>query len=176
MTVDGAVTLRRAGPDDAEKLALLGQATFLTAFANDHPGDALVGHCLDQHSAARYGKWAGDPAYALWLAETPLGAPVGYAMLSPPELDIDVASHDLELKRIYALTGWKGAGLGRRMMDAAIAEARERGAERLYLCVYEVNVAARGFYQRLGFERVGTQRFMVGDVAFTDWIMTRTIT
>lgn len=164
-------TVRRAWPDDAEKLALVGQATFLTAFAHDHPGDALVAHCRDQHSTARYAAWARDPAYALWLAETPLGAPVGYAMLTPPELDIEVAEGEVELKRLYALSGWQGAGLGQRLIEAVIAEARARGAPRLNLCVYEINLAAQRFYRRSGFQHVGTQNFMVGEVAFTDWIL-----
>ena len=166
-------TVRRAGPDDAQKLAVLGQATFLTAFAHDHPGDALIAHCLTAHSACIYARWAADPAYALWLVETPLGAPIGYAALTPPALDIDVAEDELELKRIYALSGWQNAGIGRKLMEAVIAEARSRGAARLYLCVYEVNVAAQRFYARLGFSRVGTQAFMVGDRAFTDWILAR---
>lgn len=165
------IVLRRAGPADAAKLSLLGQATFLTAFAHDHPGEALVAHCREAHSEALYAQWAGNPDYALWLIETPLGAPIGYAALTPPALDIPVAPGDLELKRIYALTGWQNAGLGRRLMDATIAEARARGAERLYLCVYEINTGAQRFYTRFGFQRVGTQTFMVGDVGFTDWIL-----
>jgi ribosomal protein S18 acetylase RimI-like enzyme len=163
--------LRRATAADADKLSLLGQATFLTAFAHDHPGDALIAHCRDQHSQALYAAWAEDPDYALWLIETELGAPIGYAALTPPAIDIPVADGDLELKRIYALSGWQNAGLGRRLMDAAIAEARARGARRLYLCVYQINVGAQRFYARLGFERVGKQDFRVGDVVFHDWIL-----
>ena len=172
---DPALTLRRAGVADAPRLALLGQATFLTAFSHDHPGDALVLHCLTQHSEGLYAAWAADPDYALWLIETPLGAPIGYAMMTPPALDIAVPPGGLELKRIYALSGWQGAGLGARLVDAVIAEARARGADRLYLCVYEVNHRARRFYERLGFVKIGTQRFMVGDTGFTDDIMVREI-
>ena len=163
--------LRRADAADAGKLALLGSATFLTAFASDHPGDALVAHCRDQHSEVRYAAWADDPAYALWIAETPLGAPVGYAMLSPPDLDIAVEPDAVELKRIYTLGAWQGRGLGHRLIETVIGEARSRQAPNLYLCVYETNEMAQRFYARHGFVRVGTQKFMVGDVAFTDWIL-----
>lgn len=163
--------MRRARPGDEGKLSLLGSATFLAAFAHDHPGDALVTHCATEHSAARYAEWLADPDYALWLAETPLGAPIGYAMLTPPNLDIHPDQGAAELKRIYALPGWQGAGLGERLMKAVIEEARARGAPSLYLCVYEVNVAAQRFYARFGFEKVGHQVFMTADVPFTDWIL-----
>lgn len=165
------LVLRRADAADAAMLSLLGQATFLTAFAHDHPGDALLHHCRVEHGEALYDTWLADPGYALWLVETALGAPVGYAALTPPALDIPVAAGDLELKRIYALAGWQNAGIGAALIEAVIAEARARGAKRLYLCVYEVNVHAQRFYARYGFERVGDQTFMVGDVAFTDWIL-----
>ena len=163
--------LRRAGPDDAAKLALLGAATFLTAFALDHPGEALVDHCASEHAVARYADWLVKPDYAFWLIETPLGAPIGYAMLCPPELDITPDASALELKRIYALSGWQSAGLGQQLMEAVIEEARSRGAPSLYLCVYTVNVAAQRFYARFGFEKVGQQQFMTGNVPFTDWIL-----
>jgi ribosomal protein S18 acetylase RimI-like enzyme len=167
--------LRRAEVADAPRLALLGAATFLTAFAHDHPGDALVEHCADEHSAERYAAWLANPDYALWLVETPLGAPIGYAMLSPPQLDILPDAGAVELKRIYALSGWQGAGLGQRLMEAVIAEARARAAPSLYLCVYTQNVAAQRFYACFGFEKVGEQRFMTGSVPFTDWILRKSL-
>ncbi len=53
-----APVLRRAAPGDAAKLALLGAATFLHAFAHDHPGDDLVAHRRALHGEAR-GRKAG---------------------------------------------------------------------------------------------------------------------
>lgn len=173
--IDPALTLRRASADDAAKIALLSGGAFLTAFAHDHPGDALVAHVRDHHNEGCYAHWAEDPACALWIVETPLGAPVGYALMTPPALDIAVDPGDLELKRIYALSGWQGAGIGRALLEAVLEEARLRGAKNLYLCVYEANHRAQRFYAREGFTRAGTQRFMVSDVAFTDYILVRSL-
>ena len=44
----------------------------------------------------------------------------------------------------------RGAGAGRLLLDALGAWARERGATRLQLLVDEENLAAHGFYRRLG--------------------------
>lgn len=168
-----ALTLRRAVPADAARLALLGSATFLTAFASDHPGDALVAHCAEHHSAVRYAGWAADPEVALWILETALGAPIGYALLARPELAMPVEPGDIELKRIYVLNGWQGGGWGRKLLETVIDEAARRGASRLLLCVYKANHGAQAFYARHGFERIGTQTFMVGDVPFEDWVLAR---
>lgn len=81
----------------------------------------------------------------------------------------------LELKRIYTLSGWQGAGLGRRLVEAVVEEACVRGAPSLYLCVYTNNVAAQRFYARFGFQKVGQQQFMTGDVPFTDWILRKSL-
>lgn len=168
-----APALRRAAVGDAAKLALIGAATFLHAFAHDHPGDDLVAHCGALHGEEPYARWLADPAHAFWLMETPLGAPVGYAMLSPPALDCPTAPDDLELKRIYMLGPWQGGGRGVALLDAVLEEARARAAARLLLCVYEANTRAQEFYARHGFARIGTQRFMVGATAFTDFILAR---
>jgi diamine N-acetyltransferase len=171
-----ALTLRRAVPADAEALGLLGGATFLAAFAHDHPGDALLAHVRAAHAPAWYEARLADPAWALWIVETPLRAPIGYAVAGPPKVNLPVGPDDWELLRIYALPGWQGAGLGRRLLEAVEAEARRRGAARLLLCVYTANVGAQRFYLREGFADTGAiQTFLVGDAPFEDRILAKSL-
>lgn len=167
-------TLRRAVPADAARLALLGGATFLHSFAHDHPGDGLVAHVTGQHSAVWYAAALADPASAVWIAETPLGAPVGYAVLTPPAVPGGAAPGDLELKRIYLLGPWQGGGRGARLLEAVEAEARARGAGRLLLCVYSANAGAQRFYARQGYADTGVrQDFMVGEARFADLVFAK---
>jgi diamine N-acetyltransferase len=170
------LTLRRAGPDDAARLSMIGGATFFIAFAHDHPGDALVDHIATDHSRAYYDALLADPRNALWLVETPLGAPVAYAVMTPPDVSHPTQPGDLELKRIYVLTGWQAGGWGAKLLAAVEAEARARGAERLLLCVYPQNHGAQRFYTRAGFADTGSrQAFMVGVVPFEDMIWEKTL-
>jgi len=163
--------LRRAEPADAARLALLGAATFLASFAHDHPGDALVAHVDAYHSRSWYDAMLADADCAAWILETPLKAPVGYAVLTPPALDCPTGPGDIELKRIYLLPGWQSGGWGLKLLQAIEAEARARGAARLYLCVYRLNAGAQRFYARHGFVDTGhIQDFRVGDVPFQDFI------
>ena len=170
------IVLRRAVPADAHRLALLGSATFLHAFAHDHPGDALVAHIAGQHSPAWYAAALADPTRSGWIIETALKAPVGYALMTPPEIAHPSRPGDLELKRLYLLGPWQSGGWGRRLVDAVEEEARARGGDRLVLCVYEVNHAAQRFYARIGFADTGLrQAFLVGDVPFTDQVWAKTL-
>ena len=52
----------------------------------------------------------------------------------------------------------RGRGVGRRLAEAAIAAARERGAERIELEVFASNVRAIALYEKLGFVREGVKR------------------
>jgi len=164
------VTIRRATLADAAKLALVGGASFLESFADDHPGDDLVAHVSESHAEDAYRDWLNDPAFALWIAEEALGAPVGYAMLGPATLP-GSREGDIELKRIYMLRRWHGGGHGKALLNACVENARSRGGKRLLLAVYAANVLAQQFYRSRGFAIIGETCFMVGSTAFTDHVM-----
>jgi ribosomal protein S18 acetylase RimI-like enzyme len=55
------------------------------------------------------------------------------------------------LDNLHVLPGLKGRGLGRRLISAVAEHIRRHGLHSmLHLWVYEQNVQARGFYERLG--------------------------
>ncbi len=170
-----AVVIRPCVPGDEAALALVGQASFLEAFAGVLPGSDILAHCERQHAAAVYHGWLRDGVSALWLAETePGGAPVGYLVLTRPDLPLpELGSGDVEVKRVYLLHRFQGGGLGRRLMQAAEDHARGCGRRRLLLGVYARNADAIGFYQRLGYRPVGTRTFLVGHHRYDDLILGR---
>ena len=98
-----------------------------------------------------------------WLVETGPGhAPVGYLVLSPPDLPLaNLAPQDLEIRRIYLLHRYQRNGVGRELMALATQYARDAGYRRLLLGVYSRNVAALAFYDRIGFRIVG-ERLLQG--------------
>ena len=164
--------VRRAELGDEEALSLVGQATFLETFAGVLDGTAIVSHCVAAHAPKRYRRWLEDPFCALWLARANDGrAPVGYAVLAPPDLPGADHAHDLELKRIYLLGRFQGGGLGRQLMASAISHACAVGARRLLLGVYAGNASAIAFYARHGFNQVATRQFNVGGRAYDDCVL-----
>ena len=167
------IAWRKAKPEDAEALAYLGAATFLASFAHDHPGEALIAHLKLAHNAAFYAAKLADYEVDIVIGETPLGAPVGYAMLVPPEHPGLQRDGDWELKRFYLLGPWQGGGNGRALMQQALDVTNARQAKRLLLAVYESNERARAFYERAGFSYIGETTFMVGDMPFRDLVYAR---
>lgn len=164
--------LRRAGFDDAAKLSLVGAASFLETFANDHPGDALVAFTGSTHSVKAWEITLSAPGNNVWIVEEVAGAPVGYAVVAPATLPGTTAS-DAELKRIYLMSRWHGTGMGKALFDAAETEARARQAERLVLSVYTRNTRAIGFYEKQGFAKIGEAMFAEFPVEFADFVMAK---
>jgi ribosomal protein S18 acetylase RimI-like enzyme len=167
------ITIRRCGDGDEVALSIVGQASFLDTFAGILSGKDILGHCVRQHSSEKYAGWLRDGESAVWIAEVEPGqAPVGYLVLTKPDLPLaDISPDDAEVKRVYLLSRFRGAGLGRRLMLEAEANARTRGVSRLLLGVYSGNNAAISFYERLGYKRVGERSFNVGDNIYHDFIL-----
>lgn len=168
------ITIRRAQAHDAERLAHIGVATFIDSYTLDIDGDAMIAHCTRQHSREVYAKYLADPACSVWLAEyARTGAPVGYAVNCPPDLPLPLEPGDIELKRIYVLHRFHGSGTGPRLMEAALQDARQRGAPRLLLGTYEDNHRAIAFYRKNGFDLAGTRQFQVGERVYDDIVLAR---
>ena len=166
--------LRRAGPEDADAMSVVGTATFLESYAGRIDGGALVRHCIEKQSRDAYARALGDPDQALWLAEQDPGrAPVGYLHVTEPDLPIETRPGDIEIKRIYVLETLQRQGLGRELLNAAAQYAREQKARRLLLGVYKKNEPALAFYDRVGFERVGERSFDVGGAVYSDWVLAK---
>jgi ribosomal protein S18 acetylase RimI-like enzyme len=55
------------------------------------------------------------------------------------------------LAELYVTPAHRGHGLGRALMEAAIREARDRGADTMDIGVDEPDLAARRLYESLGF-------------------------
>lgn len=165
--------IRPAIASDAEALALVAQATFLETFAGVLEGHDIVAHCAREHTAARYATWLARPDAALWLAEAaPGAAPVGYAMVGPPDLPVpDPRPTDQELKRIYILSRFHGTGLGRALLAAACETTQTRHGTRLLLGVYAGNTRALAFYARAGFRPVAERQFRVGARTYDDRVL-----
>lgn len=165
-------SIRACAPGDGARLAAVAQATFLETYAGIVDGGDILEHNQRTHAARAYEALLVDPAVSLFLAVVAPGeAPVGYAMLSPPDLPVETGPGDVELKRIYALHRFHGAGVGPALMAAAREAATAMGGRRLLLGAYGENHRAIAFYTRQGFVQVGTRRFQVGANVYDDVVL-----
>jgi ribosomal protein S18 acetylase RimI-like enzyme len=141
-----------AAPDEAAEVARL-LAAFRAWYGKDWPSDdafrAVVARLIGRHDVdyVRGARAAHAAAAAV--------AQVRYRHSLWTDAD------DCWLEDLYVDDAARGAGLGRAMVEAVVARARERGCRRVELDVDDANTPARGLYEALGFgEKNGGSAFM----------------
>lgn len=165
-----SILWRDATPADGPALDAMARAVWLETFgAFSAPNDR------DAYLAQAYGPTGqllrdlADPAVRFHLALE--GEDVaGYAKVNPPWLP-DPEPGALQLSQIYVTYDRHGSGIAARLMDWAIAYARDQGATALLLTVWEENHRAQSFYRKRGFEHVGDYAFQVGEQTDRDLIL-----
>lgn len=98
----------------------------------------------------------------------------GYLKINTNEAQSESMDRDsLEVERIYILPPYKGRGLGKLLIHKAVEFAQENHKNKIWLGVWEHNLAALGFYEKLGFVQTGAHSFYMGEDEQTDFIMTK---
>ena len=69
-----------------------------------------------------------------------------------------VNAEDCELENVVVSRAARRRGIGSKLVAALLQEARNRGAERVFLEVRESNSAARALYEKCGFEIHGRRK------------------
>ena len=168
-------TIRRGAADDANDLTQLAIGTFRDTYAEFNTPENLAQHLAESFSDAQQARELQDPALTTLVAEH-AGTLVGYAQLrSGPAPACVTARRPIELWRFYVDKRWHGKGVAQPLMDRVFTEAGARGADLVWLGVWERNARARAYYAKSGFADVGTHIFMVGTDAQTDRVLVRPV-
>jgi diamine N-acetyltransferase len=162
------IAYRDAGPADSAALADLHRRSFVETFGHLYRPEDL-GAFLERLSEEGFRGELTDGEHRVRFAEAD-GAPVAFVKLGPIRLPVEPVRPALEFRQLYVLRSWQGTGIAQTLAQWAIAEARLRGAEQLYLSVWAGNDRAKAFYRRYGFQYVGPYKFMVGEQADEDEI------
>jgi ribosomal protein S18 acetylase RimI-like enzyme len=81
----------------------------------------------------------------------------------------------IEISRFYVAAPLRGSGIAHNLIRACEAEAAARGAPATWLCAWERNARAVAFYTRVGYRSVGATTVMVGNVAFDDHVLLKSL-
>ncbi|MFW6094615.1 MAG: GNAT family N-acetyltransferase [Pseudomonadota bacterium] len=105
---------------------------------------------IREQNVPRALEWDGADATAThFLATDDAGRAIGCARLLPGG----------QIGRMAVLLEFRGRGLGRRLLDAAVAAAQHQGLTRVFL---HAQVSAAGFYRKAGFVPVGDEYIEAG--------------
>ena len=146
--VRAAITLRPAAPDDAAAICVI---------YNQGIEDRVATLETELRTPAERREWmAGRGArHPVVVAESGSRV-VGWATLNRfnPRPAYD---HVADIS-VYVERGWRGRGVGRRLLDRLVALGREVGYHKLVLAAFPFNAAGIALYERVGFRTVGVYR------------------
>ena len=167
------VTIRPATPEDAATLADLGARTFRETFMGICSPEDLSAYVAGAYGEAIQRAELADPARPGLVLDI-AGIPSGFVQLRLGHREPCVTGkRPAELQRIYLLRSAQGGGRGAALMEASVDLAHSRGADLLWLGVWENNVKALAFYARCGFREAGDHIFRIGQQIDRDLILVK---
>lgn len=161
--------IRDAEPADADRVAAVARASWHAAYA-DLLGSETVETVVDEWYAReslreQIRRAEGtDTAFLVALVD---GELLGFTNGGPARNhENDPDEPDAFLSRLYVHPDGWGEGIGTALTARLARHLAETGHERVWLEVFEANERAKGFYEALGFERIGavTETFGGTDV------------
>lgn len=162
--------VRRCDASDATAISLLGQATILETYAGVSEGSDLYAYVSTGLGVETFRKLLESDKTQTWIAETAVGkCGVGYALVRQDQAGETASTTVLE--RLYPLYRFHGLGVGKRLMEEALAYARARRSRLMSLQVNALNSRAIDFYERFGFKTVGEEPFRAGDRDYRTLVM-----
>lgn len=169
------LSIREAEAVDAEVLAALAESTFRETFGAANSREDMHEHCRASYGAAIQANEISDPARVTLLAECG-GQLCGFAQLRWSLRPASVSGTSPgEIQRFYVAPDWHGQGIASALMARCLAELEEKGADVVWLGVWEKNLRALAFYRKSGFAEVGDQVFPLGSDLQRDVLMARLV-
>ena len=133
-----------------------------TAFSSTYAKESAF---PDEEWRKRAVRWSSDGS-AIFLA---MDGDLGCGMIGAYEESEERA----QVVSMWVAPEARRAGVGMKLVDAAVDWARSRGMRELKLMVTSVNTGAIEFYQRLGFGMTGKTAVYPNDAAITEFEMVR---
>jgi ribosomal protein S18 acetylase RimI-like enzyme len=134
--------IRRAGPEDAGTIARL-LHDFNSEYSEPTPGvAALSGYSRELLEQGEM---------TVLLAERPGGEGADGLALIRFRPCVWTGAPEAHLQELYVVPALRGRGIGRALLEATIAAAREAGATGIDLNTGETDTAARALYESAGF-------------------------
>lgn len=176
-----SVSIRIARDTDVHELVPLAARTFPLACPPEMDRTAIENFVHDELNDQVFSDWiVRDDVYV--LVATDGAMLVGYTVCINDELPTDAAI-DRELpdegvvmmSKFYVHPEFHGAGVSKNMMSHLMEQYVTSDRQWMWLGTNEANARAISFYERAGFQQIGTRTFDVGGSQAKDVVLARNL-
>lgn len=167
------VNIRPCDITDLKILKKVGIETFTATFAAQNTPENMQAYLSQAYTDEKLTNEITTPGSTFYLLiESETAEIAGYLKLNVAVAQTEtIANNSLEIERIYLRQAFQKQGLGRKMLEFALQQARTLGMSAVWLGVWEHNENAKAFYQKLGFHQVSQHSFLLGADCQTDLIL-----
>lgn len=165
------ISIQPVQPNEIAKLAEIGRQTFIDTFASGNSPDDLSDYLELAFSTSQLGREMEDVGSSFYFA-TVDGEIAGYLKLNVGDAQTEkVEGLGLEIERIYVDARMHRKGIGKALFEFALKVAKKLEVDTVWLGVWEENLKAIEFYERLGFVPFGEHEFTIGKDIQRDILM-----
>ncbi len=161
------IYVRRALPEDACYIALLGRVTFTETFSHYFSDKQdLFDYYEQTFSVSKIKTSLEKENNQYWLAFWN-ELPVGYAKLKKHSPTAFMETGDIsQLQKNYVLKEFLDHKIGKQLMDELMESFIRSGKSHIWLSVLKSNERAIQFYSRNDFKKIGEHLFPIGKEVF----------
>lgn|SRR5699024_1184752 len=176
-----SIGIRIAKLSDVHELVPLAGRTFPLACPPEMDRTAIEEFIRNELNADVFNDWiTSDDVYV--LVATDGAMLVGYSVCIDGELPEDAvlnrelsADTTVMLSKFYVHPEFHGAGVSKKLMTHLIEHYATTQKQWLWLGTNAANGRAISFYERTGFQHIGTREFDVGGTTAQDVVLARTL-
>lgn len=165
------IEIRKIGLDDIEILQKIGRQTFFETFSDTNTAEDMQEYLEKSFYKDKLLAEVENPQSEFYFAQENREV-IGYLKLNFAQSQTELKNENsVEIERIYVLNAYQGKKVGQKLYEKALAVAKERKAQFLWLGVWEKNEKAIRFYQKNGFAPFDKHIFVLGNDEQTDIMM-----
>lgn len=164
-------TLIHANTNHLQQIQQLSRNTFFETFHTVNTPENMQSFLEAAYNTQKLSAELNDGSTAFYLLLDD-DEPAGYIKINFGDTQTDIKDKDgIEIERIYVLQKFQGRQFGKILFEKAVEMAKQSHALFIWLGVWEHNQKAIQFYQKLGFQPIGSHPFWLGNDKQTDIIM-----
>lgn len=150
---------------DAASIAAISIEVWIGTYLKRGVNGFFADYALSEFTVPRTEALIADPGQFMLVSENDDGID-GFIRLSSDKAAPSGPPSDTEIATLYVQPRHQGKGIGKHLLGATLAHARDTGASAVWLATNSENAPAIAFYLAQGFAHVGETRFRVGDQAY----------
>ena len=163
--------IKECSLEDIEKVKYISEKTFYETFADQNTEEDMNKYLKENFSYEKMTYEINNSYSKFYIVENNDDV-VAYMKINSDKAQIEEGHNNtIEVQRIYVLEDFKGKRIGKALIQKAMEIGKESKVDYLWLGVWEHNIKAIGFYEKLGFKKFDTHIFKLGDDEQVDHLM-----